>query len=443
MLCAVPRRRGVGFHCKASVVTEAGRGDAGERCRGGQRRARCGRRLLRHAPVVRRDEGHLGHLGRDHLLARAELHVRALLGKGGVHVAHGHGLAKRRTARAGSHDADLLAFHVEDGGALADGLGVAHEPDALLRLRERPAVGLEDVVRTGEPLFHAASRALGPYRPQKPGLDGINRSVEVVAVEAQARLEAQRVARAKAARLHVRGRRPEQHARQLLRVGVLHRNLKAVLARVAAPRHARLEAALEGDVLTGHEGHLLELEAGGEERGHDVLGAVALEGEQLLRVTQVVARHVVARVRLLHLGHVRQIAVLAGAIHDHVDVVARVGEDGVVDDAAFRVDEKGQFAFLFLKAPDIPDEHALQELDAVLARPLDLAHVRHVEQRRAVLRPAVQVLLQHAVAFVLHGQLVARKGHELAAELVVQAVERRAHQRLGRRRELAALAEHV
>ena len=79
-------------------------------------------------------------------------------------------------------------------------------------------------------------------RAPRRTLDGRDGVVEVVAVEAEARLEAERVARAEAAGLDVGVR--EEELRDRDRVGrVRDANLEAVLARVAAARHAARVAA--------------------------------------------------------------------------------------------------------------------------------------------------------------------------------------------------------
>ena len=68
-------------------------------------------------------------------------------------------------------------------------------------------------------------------RPGEARLDGAGGLVDVVAVEAEARLQAQRVARAEADRLHAVLR--QQQLRQRLRVLRRNRDLEAVLAGIA------------------------------------------------------------------------------------------------------------------------------------------------------------------------------------------------------------------
>jgi hypothetical protein len=75
--------------------------------------------------------------------------------------------------------------------------------------------------------------------------------VDVVAVQAQARLQAQRVARAEAGGLDLGLR--EQRARRALGVVGRHRDLEAVLAGVARARD-EARAAGELEAAAGHEG---------------------------------------------------------------------------------------------------------------------------------------------------------------------------------------------
>src|SRR5712691_4346209 len=99
---------------------------------------------------------------------------------------------------------------------------------------------------------HVAARELFVElaRPAEPRLDRVGGLVDVIAVEGEARLEAQRVARAQADGLDPgAGPGREQPVPDRGRVGVGHKDLEAVLARVARARQRRLGA---GDAAMRH-----------------------------------------------------------------------------------------------------------------------------------------------------------------------------------------------
>ena len=140
------------------------------------------------------------------------------------------GAADRGPEAAGGDAADLGARGVDDFRAVARRRAALQpEADALAR---RP-VGERrlNARRAGKAALDAPPLL---DRPGEPGLDRIDRLVELVAVEAQARFEPQRIARAEADRRDLRiGQQPPREGFRL--VGG-QRDLESVLAGVAGAR---------------------------------------------------------------------------------------------------------------------------------------------------------------------------------------------------------------
>jgi hypothetical protein len=245
-----------------------------------------------------------------------------------------------------------------------------------------------------------------------------------VAVEAEARLQAQRIAGAEADGLHAVLR--QQQPRQRLRVLRRNRDLKAVLARIARAADVAVEAA------DTHARRRHECEAGCRRREprHRRLGGRTLQGnERTFRCRQQHhrGREAARDVRVVHL--------LARGI-DHQEqpaVVIRRGRPSdhqVVDDAARIVEELGVALLAGLEPQDIGRHQCLQRGGCGCMVGPDqerLPHVRDVEQ--AGLGPRVLVLPEDAQR-VLDGHLVAGERHHLGAQRHVQRVKRRAVERL-------------
>jgi hypothetical protein len=121
-----------------------------------------------------------------------------------------------------------------------------------------------------------------------------------------------------------------------------------------------------------------------------------------------------------------QVNSFVARVDDHVKVVARIGHDAVVDDAALLVRDDGQRTEAFGEGTHVAWRNALHEFDAVLAADDDAEHVRHVEKPSR--RARVLVRLDDAVR-VLHRHVPAAKRHHLAAEGHVCRVQRRLAQR--------------
>ena len=124
----------------------------------------------------------------------------------------------------------------------------------------------------------AGEAALGPPpladRPCQPGLDRRRRLVDVVAVEAEAGLEPQRIAGAEADRLCARiAGQPLPKRRRMIG---MHSDLEAVLAGVAGAADVALDAVERHD----RRCHERELACGREQRADDVDGGRTLHGDQ-------------------------------------------------------------------------------------------------------------------------------------------------------------------
>mmetsp|Transcript_406 Transcript_406/g.1456 ORF Transcript_406/g.1456 Transcript_406/m.1456 type:complete len:260 (+) Transcript_406:1185-1964(+) len=249
-------------------------------------------------------------------------------------------------------------------------------------------------------------------------------------MQAQASLQAKRVAGAQAGGHD--GCRGEQLARKLLCALCRHSDLEAVFAGVAAARdHAALGPGVDAvdDAVVGavHEAERVHL-AALHERAQDGRRRGALQGEQV-PVEQVVDLHagrgLGCHVSLEGRVHVRGDRVLVRAVHHDGDeaLVSHVrGDDRVVDDAALGVGEEAQRRVPRAEGGHVTNDEALQEVDGIVARQPQLAHVRDVEQRSAALVPGVVVLGEHT-GLVLNRQVVASELDHLASELFVQVKE--------------------
>src|SRR5690606_37361696 len=144
-------------------------------------------------------------------------------------------------------------------------------PDADAPPRSTFAELTENRFGAGEPAFRAPALA---DRPGKPRLDRRRRLVDVLAVQAQARLEPQRVAGAQASRLDLG--LGEQTARQRLHVCGGHRDLEPVLAGVAGAGDQGGHAVEHEEART-HEWHGPALR---RETAEDLRRGRPLKGEQ-------------------------------------------------------------------------------------------------------------------------------------------------------------------
>ena len=164
---------------------------------------------------------------------------------GALDVAHGDGAAERGREAARRDLADDLAADRDLRALARDRLALGQEADALARR----ALGdlLLDDRGAGEAALHAALLA---DAPQQARLDRRGRGVDVVAVEAEAGLEAQRIARAQPDRLDLR--LGQQLARDRIGGVGRRRDLVAVAAGIARARDVAARA-VDHDEGAGHE----------------------------------------------------------------------------------------------------------------------------------------------------------------------------------------------
>ena len=127
-------------------------------------------------------------------------------------------------------------------------------------------------------------------------------------------------------------------------------------------------------------------------------------------------------------GEVLRVGVLAAGVDDQQQAVAVVGDHQVIQDAAGLVQEQAVALPARLDAQHVARHQRLQRRRGIGAVQADLAHVRHVEQRRTL--PALHVL-RHDAGGELHRQLIAGKGHHAAAQPAMQRVQRRGAQDVG------------
>ena len=318
------------------------------------------------------------------------------------HVPHGDVLLEHGRESATGDLANLGAVGCEDLGPGSRGRAFANlEADASLG-DGRGCLELRlDDVAADEIALLAAGLADGPGQA---GFDGTNVLVEVVAVEAQARLQAEGIARAEAA--HAGVGVLEELLREGDGVGLLERDLEAVLAGV--PRAGQPHGLARDGRLGEHpKVQLAQVDVRQGLEHVDSLGT--LEREQgAVTVDDKLAVLTLGLERLQVLVDVRLVLLAARAVeHDVHILVVHLGHHGVVDDAALVVGHHGEGTGAVLQAADVADDDGLDELDRVLTAHGRAEHVRDVED--GSLAPAVLGGLHDAV-LVLDGHAVAREG---------------------------------
>mmetsp|Transcript_13485 Transcript_13485/g.33865 ORF Transcript_13485/g.33865 Transcript_13485/m.33865 type:complete len:207 (-) Transcript_13485:949-1569(-) len=138
------------------------------------------------------DKRHLGHDGIAEFVPDTDLELRPRFVESFLHVAHGDVLLQARAECATGDLAHDLALRRNDGTVLTRGGARANQTNA-------PALGpflellLDDIPSDKVPLLPPPLA----NRPREPRLDGADVHVEVVAIEAQPRLEPQAVPGAK------------------------------------------------------------------------------------------------------------------------------------------------------------------------------------------------------------------------------------------------------
>ena len=244
-----------------------------------------------------------------------------------------------------------------------------------------------------------------------------------MAVEAQARLEAERVARAKPDRLHLAV--AEQALGDRAHAVGLHRNLVTVLAGVARAADVTVDA-VEARAARGHERH-----RGGA-------GAMTFQHGGGLRPLQRDQRAMIGtdepHPRGQPGGDMGEVGVLARRVDDQHQHAVLIGLGGardhqVVEDAAVSVGKLGVALPPGREVDDVRRHQGFHRAGGgrvVGADHEGLAHVRDVEQAGRL--AGVGVLGDDAVG-VLHRHFVAGEGHHAGAARDMERVERRVGER--------------
>ncbi len=265
-----------------------------------------------------------------------------------------------------------------------------------------------------EAAFGAA--ALGD-RPHEVGFHGAGGFVNIMAIEAEARFEAKRIAGAEANGFHAHI--GKQQIPQLHHVLVRDGNLEAVLAGVAGARDMGFDA-IELKAFIVHE---LDVARGGVQLRQNVLGLRALQRHQ---------RHGFAWLECDAAGQMAGnpvvVVMLAAGVHHHIEptliaLVVGAGDHQVVENAAI-LGQKLRIALLLRRqAPDVGGDDLLHRCGCGLeVRPHHeaLAHVRDVEKPGVGSGP---VMFGENAGGILHRHVVACEGHHAGAELHVLVVE--------------------
>ena len=188
----------------------------------------------------------------------------------------------------------------------------------------------------------ALRAALLADAPQQARFDRRRRGVDVVAVEAEARFEAQRIARAQPDRLDLGlGQKLAGDG-----VGGVGRrgDLEAVAAGVARARDVAARA-VDHDEGAGHELHRRDLRCQARQR---LRRQRALQGQKPAREHRL---DLAARGEVLL--QVREVGVLAGGVDHHQQVIAGTGHHQIIEDAAGVVGELGVALLAGLQARDV------------------------------------------------------------------------------------------
>ncbi len=351
-------------------------------------------------------------------------HRRARLGEAAVDVAHGERAVDGRAEATGGDGADRLAVGRLHDRALARGRPpVGQDADA----QARRAFGefLLDAGGAREAAFRAAALL---DRPGQASLDRRRGGVDVVAVEAEPGLEAQAVAGAEADRLHARI--GQKLLRQGNGIGALHRDLDAVLARVAGARDMGPDA-VDGEVERGHELQAREFGRQGGDGGDRLRPLHRDEGEVVCNLERDAGRQM--------RPHMGVVGILAGGVHHQIEPVlvarmAKAGDHQILENAAFGIGELRIALLAGLQRQHIGRHELLEGRSGRLELAVGgdeeaLAHVADVEQAGMFARP---VVLGQNTGRVLHRHVITGEGHHLGAKLDMQGMKRGLQQGSGR-----------
>ncbi len=346
-------------------------------------------------------------------------------GAPGLCVAHGDRRADARAKAARRHLADHRAVRVDDFGAFARrraALDFQPDPAARRSLSQLPP----DHRVAGKAALLAPSLRNGPCQS---GLDGRRALVDVVAVEAKARLQTKGIAGPEADRLDLGF--GEQALGERRRLVVRQRNLEPVLAGVAGARE--IQAVAETPVAFGRaEGHERLARDRGEGAGQHRRRLRPLQGEQ---------RAVVDRLEPQvgqGAANMREIGALARRVdHQEQAILAwparrAAHHHQIVENPAVFIEQLGvAYASRRLRG-DVGRRQRFESPGGVGSFQIGLTHVRDVEQAGG--GAGVQVFGQNA-GRKLHRHVVAGERNHARAQLHMQRVKRRAQQ-IGRDRRI-------
>ena len=302
--------------------------------------------------------------------------------------------------------------------------GIKHRPGAHRRppLRRQPhtlachALGhvSENPLRSRKAPGAIAARAAHLLdRPVQTGFHRRCARADVIAIQAQPSLQPQAVARAQPDGLdllHI-----QQHPAQRLCGGGGNRNLVPVLAGIARTRHPAF-GPVQLHRRHIHERHVRHRTAQPRQRG---LGCRSLKRDQ-----RAVGDLGHADARLQRAAHPGDIAVLAGRVDHHEQMIAPVCEHQIVLDPPGGIGEQPITLTTFAQAQHIHRHHFFKgqrHFRVASAAQDHLPHMADIEQPGG--GAGVQMLLHHAHP-VLHRHLVAGKGHHPGALFDMQIIKR-------------------
>ena len=250
-------------------------------------------------------------------------------------------------------------------------------------------------------------------RPLQPRFHRSGVRIEIATVEAQARFQAQAVARTEPDRRHLRIF--ENFSREGFGVPCGNTDLEAVLSRVARPKDDAIRAD-DRQCAHIHKAHRRDI--GAQSRQHR-LGERSLQREQGSIIQTFDDAAVGKRV-----AQVRFVRILAAGIDHKEEMIAPVRDHQVVEDAAARVGEQRISLSPFVEAQQIDRHQGLECACGALAAlraDSELTHVRHIEE--PCCGAGVEMLLEDAVRKI-DRHLVACEGREARAELNVKVMKR-------------------
>mmetsp|Transcript_2885 Transcript_2885/g.4958 ORF Transcript_2885/g.4958 Transcript_2885/m.4958 type:complete len:249 (+) Transcript_2885:611-1357(+) len=209
-----------------------------------------------------------------------------------------------------------------------------------------------------------------------------------------------------------------------------HGDLKTILSSVTTSCDSTTGDSIKSGWSTSHECHLHQVKVRREQFCDSGGSAWSLDSKELHRFLQIFHGDISIKgshlfLKVLHITKFRR------TIHDHVNVVPSVGNDGVVNDPTLLVGDQTQQTTAIGKSSNVSNNNLLQKCNSILSMPANLSHVRHVEQRSLSFTSTPQVLLHNTSIFPLvqNRKLIASERHHVASELLVQLIQSCFHKR--------------